>query len=473
MILFVYTSLSKLLEFNDFQSQLSQSPIVSALANPVSYGVIILELVVSFLLSFDRTRKIGLYGAYAVMVMFTVYIVTILNFTTFTPCSCGGVLENLGWTEHLIFNSVFIFLALLAIFLKEEQGLKYAAIKLLVLFVSATTIIIALYMSSEKEIKHNNAFQRRYIPHGLKKTGDYQLESNGYYIAGIDDNTIYLGNYMAPLFLKLLNIKSDNQKDVWLTLDNTDLPYKRARIRVEAPYFFIGDGTVPILLRGNIDNWKAKTFSLKEAYFNQFVPMDSLQLALLTTSTETKSNALGILNKRNSATTLFLNKTILDKQIHGTFDTDGMLLNNSKSKLLYVYYYRNEYMVINHQLTPDRIGKTIDTISKANLDIIYLQGKGQYVLGGKSIVINKYTTAYGDYLLINSDRLGKHESDDILKAASIIDMYNSSENTYLQSFYLYHQVNGKLLDFKLYKNLLVAIVDDRVWVYHLDSKYFN
>lgn len=102
IVLFVYASVSKLLEFQDFQTQLGQSPLLGNYTEIVSYGVII----ISVLLALEKYRKIGLFISYTLMVMFTTYIIIILNFTTFTPCSCGGVLESLGWTEHLIFYIV-------------------------------------------------------------------------------------------------------------------------------------------------------------------------------------------------------------------------------------------------------------------------------------------------------------------------------------------------------------------------------
>jgi hypothetical protein len=55
------------------------------------------------------------------MVMFTAYIVAILNFSNYVPCSCGGVLEKLGWREHLIFNSAFVVLGLIGIVLQAEE----------------------------------------------------------------------------------------------------------------------------------------------------------------------------------------------------------------------------------------------------------------------------------------------------------------------------------------------------------------
>lgn len=54
------------------------------------------------------------------MTMFTAYIISILNFASYVPCSCGGVLEKLSWSEHLIFNAVFIVFGLAGIVLQAQ-----------------------------------------------------------------------------------------------------------------------------------------------------------------------------------------------------------------------------------------------------------------------------------------------------------------------------------------------------------------
>jgi hypothetical protein len=58
------------------------------------------------------------------MTMFTAYIVAILKFSDFVPCSCGGVLEHLGWPEHLILNIAFTVLALIGIFALDSTKYK-------------------------------------------------------------------------------------------------------------------------------------------------------------------------------------------------------------------------------------------------------------------------------------------------------------------------------------------------------------
>src|SRR5690606_20417083 len=103
VLLFVYAAVSKLLDFENFQVQLGQSPLLSAYAGIIAPSIIIIELIVSLLLSIKSTRLIGLYCSLFLMVGFTAYIFLILNYSDFIPCSCGGVIEELNWSQHLVF----------------------------------------------------------------------------------------------------------------------------------------------------------------------------------------------------------------------------------------------------------------------------------------------------------------------------------------------------------------------------------
>jgi uncharacterized membrane protein YphA (DoxX/SURF4 family) len=111
ILLFVYAAVSKLLDFENFQAQIGQSPLLTAYVRVISYSVIVIEIVLSILLIFPRFKLIALYSAFSLMTMFTVYIFIILNYTSNIPCSCGGILEKMGWKEHLIFNCVFTLMA--------------------------------------------------------------------------------------------------------------------------------------------------------------------------------------------------------------------------------------------------------------------------------------------------------------------------------------------------------------------------
>lgn len=122
VLLFVYASVSKLIDFQKFRVELGKSPLLTAHAAWFAVGVPVLELVISLLLVVDRLRTIGLYAAFSLMVMFTTYIVIILNFSDYIPCTCGGLLQNMTWGQHLVFNIVFILLAAMAVLLMPRTG---------------------------------------------------------------------------------------------------------------------------------------------------------------------------------------------------------------------------------------------------------------------------------------------------------------------------------------------------------------
>lgn len=127
VLLFVYASISKLLDFEKFAVQLGQSPMLTNYSKLLAWSVPAVELVIACLLLLSKTRLTGLYAAHGLMVMFTTYIFIIMMYDDYVPCSCGGVLESMGWTGHLVFNVAFIILAVVAIVIIEKQALAVSA----------------------------------------------------------------------------------------------------------------------------------------------------------------------------------------------------------------------------------------------------------------------------------------------------------------------------------------------------------
>lgn len=122
ILLFVYAAASKALDFPKFKVQLAQSPMLTAFSDWVAWFIPSIEILIAISLTIVKTRILGLYASLALMVMFTAYIVAILNFSYYIPCSCGGILEDLNWEEHLVFNIFFVLLALIGIVLWNKDA---------------------------------------------------------------------------------------------------------------------------------------------------------------------------------------------------------------------------------------------------------------------------------------------------------------------------------------------------------------
>lgn len=116
VFLFVYAAVSKLADVTTFAADMRNQPF-PAFAKPILvWAVPMTELIIAALLIFDTTRLLGLYASLILMVAFTSYTgVVLLHFFKYVPCSCGGVIKNLTWQQHLVFNLFFVLMALIGI----------------------------------------------------------------------------------------------------------------------------------------------------------------------------------------------------------------------------------------------------------------------------------------------------------------------------------------------------------------------
>lgn len=115
ILLFCYAGISKIMDFENFQLQISESPLLSVYAGFIPFAIIILELIIAGLLCYRKTRNIGLIGSFILMLIFTGYIFFIIRTSENLPCSCGGILEKMSWHQHLYFNIGCVVLSVLAL----------------------------------------------------------------------------------------------------------------------------------------------------------------------------------------------------------------------------------------------------------------------------------------------------------------------------------------------------------------------
>lgn len=121
VFLFIYTSVSKLLEYHTFRLQLGQSPFITLYAPFITWALPAGEIVIAGMLLFTRTRLTGLYLSFFLLCLFTFYLAAMLQLSYTVPCSCGGVLQHLSWQAHIFFNIAFIILSVIGVLLETKQ----------------------------------------------------------------------------------------------------------------------------------------------------------------------------------------------------------------------------------------------------------------------------------------------------------------------------------------------------------------
>ena len=120
IVLFVYTATDKILNHQKFQIVLAKSPLIDSYSLVVSWAVPFIELLIAALLFMPGKRKDGFVGSFILMSLFTIYIGYMILFASHLPCSCGGVISEMTWNQHLIFNLFFTMLAGAGVWLSKQ-----------------------------------------------------------------------------------------------------------------------------------------------------------------------------------------------------------------------------------------------------------------------------------------------------------------------------------------------------------------
>jgi len=136
MMLFGYTAIMKLMEYDKFifQMQLAPVPLMHTLAPILAWLLPLLELLVVGLLITglfkDKWQFTGFFAAFFLLLSFQLYITVMLISGLKLPCTCGGLISGMSWVAHLWFNGAFMTIALLPALLRRIQKYNITIIPL-------------------------------------------------------------------------------------------------------------------------------------------------------------------------------------------------------------------------------------------------------------------------------------------------------------------------------------------------------
>ncbi len=115
-MLFFYAALNKLIDYDKSVGEMRNQIFPIQIANILTWLIPTIEVTLTFLLLFPNTRTIALWASLFLLSAFTIYIgVVMTGVFGRIPCSCGGILKNMSYGTHLMFNLFFVSLALLGL----------------------------------------------------------------------------------------------------------------------------------------------------------------------------------------------------------------------------------------------------------------------------------------------------------------------------------------------------------------------
>jgi hypothetical protein len=338
---------------------------------------------------------------------------------------------------------------------------------------SSIALVTVLFAFSNYITHQPGSFYRIFPPHPVIESNMMGIEDDSYYIAGGTSEYIYLANTKKPFHLLAINTLLTDTLHIRLRIEDVDrLKYYRITVKIDSPYFYLMDGAIPYIYKGRMDNWRAKRFAYDSAYFVDAEPMSPSSFAIRSVGLKTLEHVLG--KETTDTPHVRLNYGLLEKQVDGIFCTDGTLhYDKELARLIHVYFYRNQYMVIDTNMNLAYRGNTIDTFSHAQVKVGHISSENSTTMNAPPPFVNKSSCVFRNWLLIHSNLLSKNEDPKTFDRASVIDVYDLQSREYKFSFYLADHEKEKIKGFRIFNKRLFSSYNHYIMSYDLNKNRFQ
>jgi hypothetical protein len=348
---------------------------------------------------------------------------------------------------------------------------KKVFFKTAIVFAGSVGLVIILhYFSIWNRGYVGGGFTRNFIDAPLISSTSMDLRYNSFFVAGLTEDKIYLGNYIAPLTIMIIDKGLKKPLIGRIDLEpHVDLPRGSVKLKIDSAFYYVMSGEVPMIYMGKTWISKARGLTSDDLYFKDAIPIGSETFVLKSESAKTHRDIL----IKKSKDSIIIDTTMLERQIDGVFCTDGMLhYSKSMSSLVYVYFYRNQYILADTNLQDIKRFNTIDTTSRAKLVISTVESEGIRTLAAPPVVANKKSYVSGDWLYIQSGLLADHEAPDDLKNYAVMDVYHLPTHQYRFSFYLPFEKRQSLTSFSVFGHTIVALYGRYLFSYEMSPSAF-
>ena len=342
---------------------------------------------------------------------------------------------------------------------------------ILILCFASIAAVFLLFILTTTWNHREGSFIRFFPPHVATELQTLNLGTNAYYIAGTYKEKLYLGNELVPSDLLHTNFELRDTMHGTIKFAAADATSSLQAFVTDS--FLIASNFVSHrVLKGTLQTLQPAAWLADSGRIADGIPISSSSFIM-------KSIRRGLHRwdlQKKSQNTSFPVETpkLLEDQVDGIFSTDGMLNANAEGNLLvYVYYYRNQYICCDTNLHVLFKGKTIDTNTIAKIKLATIQSENKTTFAAPPFMVNKLSCISGHWLFVNSTIKSVNELTKNFQSSSTIDVYDLQNGKYKFSFYLpdYHQ--KKIRNFRVFNNRLFALYDRWLVEYSLQGIYFT
>ena len=319
---------------------------------------------------------------------------------------------------------------------------------------SALMCMTGLLFVSKGNRPGRGDFNRIVPPHSLVYQHDVQLPCKNYYFAGKTAGGFFLALKSKPN--ELICISRDLNA---LRTQSLVFPAKTGLFSPELSItpdstVFVSDGSLPGIWSIRLPDSLLAFNAAAGIHFQKAFPCDMDKILLQQFDTLTKKIVFNPyqLSSGQRLETGYAPEAMGDP----VFSVDGTIaIDPSLRKMVFLYFYRNRFDVLNNNGQLLFKGHTIDTVSHPNLQVSSFGTRA--ILSSPPVIVNKAFAIDQDRLYIMAGGLAKNDLPGIMRDAAVIDVYRLSTGVYLQSLYAYDFRDQKLSAFIVRGDTLTGI----------------
>lgn len=320
--------------------------------------------------------------------------------------------------------------------------------------------VLALYWQSLPDSAIKNGFDRKVRSIDLRIKNKIDLGDANYDFAGWMDNRLYLRHVDVPF--ALVEVKEYSISDTVHINHPMNKKITTAQIYIDSPFFYVGDLNNFAIYKGNTNDWTVQEQVNGPQFFSEYLPVSDTAIAYRTVTNSKTEYRLVI----ESAHQFFDGTGLIQTQIDGLFCTDGMLrFDRITCSIVYIYFYRNQFIRTDSKLQLLGRNRTIDTTSQAKISVAY-NTKDKYAsLSSPPRIVNRAAVCSGGKLLVNSNLIADNESHDTSQLVDVIDVYDLADGNYLFSFYVPRQDGVRFTHFDFHQDQLFVLRGSTLEIY--------
>jgi|GEM_PF-4808862 len=343
--------------------------------------------------------------------------------------------------------------------------MKVKILSIFAILALAITCVVLFFNFLPESSNVKNGFNRIYLKKPIKIQAISSLKNENYSFVKLTPNLISLYNFNMPY--NLLEISADlktmRQKRINFVQNGDKFDGLNKVAFIDRDTFILSGASSTAYKIGIYSKTNTEGKLTRYGFYQSEIANDnSFFLVKDTIVDQTKRRVLSNVNWKGEINHSYMPP----KQIDGYFCTDGLFKISKKTQhLIYMYYYRGEFICLDSNLNIVYNAKTIDTITQA---VFKLKTRGQFIVhASPPNVVNKRFYIDEEKIYMHSNIKSDNENGKNFKDNGEIDVYNLNNGSYLYSFYIPKLSHGLIKEFIINKNTMVVLYDSAIAVFKI------